>query len=141
MNVESRMQSSMTHGTRLMSLPLLALILVASSSAQLSSEIAKRQMSKKEVKALISNAKTAKDHQEIAAYFAQQAQIFEQKSREYQAKCAEVAEYPMKYNTKYPSEYDHCRFWAQHYALKSREAENAAKLHEQIASGLAHEKR
>ncbi len=114
---------------------------IASPFAQLSSETPQRQMSKKEIKTLIANAKTAKDHQEIATYFAQQGQIFDKKSREYQGKCVIVAEHPMNYKTKYPSAYDDCRFWGQYYALKFREAENARKLHEQLANGLAEGKR
>ena len=121
----------------MMSLPLLSVMLVTSSSAQLSSETQKQQMSKKEVKALISSAKTAKDHHVLAAYFAQQAQMFEKKSHKYQARCVIVAEYPSHYQTKYPSEYDYCRFWTQYYALKSRTAENAATLQEQLANSLA----
>ena len=121
----------------MMSLPLLSVMLVTSSSAQLSSETQKQQMSKKEVKALISSAKTAKDHHALAAYFAQQAQMFEKKSHKYQARCVIVAEYPSHYQTKYPSEYDYCRFWTQYYALKSRTAENAATLQEQLANSLA----
>lgn len=137
MNAKSRMQSSITHGIRLMSLSLLSVMLITTSSAQLSSETPKQQMSKKEVKALLSSAKTAKDHQALAAYFAQQAQIFEKKSHKYQARCVIVAEYPSHYQTKYPSEYDYCRFWTQYYALKSRATENAARLQEQLANGLA----
>lgn len=112
----------------------ISLVLIASSFAQVSPEPPKSKMSKKELKALLADAKTARDHQEIAAYFAQQAQILEKKSQEYETKCAEVAEHPIK--TKYPSAYDDCRFWSQHYALKSTEAENEAKLHEQLAKGL-----
>ena len=120
----------------MMSLPLLSVMLVTGSSAHLSSETQKQQMSKKEVKALISSAKTAKDHHALTAYFAQQAQMFEKKSHKYQARCVIVAEYPSHYQTKYPSEYDYCRFWAQYYALKSRTAENAAMLQEQLANSL-----
>ena len=136
MKVDSRIEKSMTRAKRVMRFLLLSLILTASASAQLSSEAPKHQMSKKQLKVLLSSAQTAKDHQQIAAYFAQQAQIFEKKSGEYKARCEDVAEYPMKYNTKYPSEYDHCRFWAQYYASKSRDAEKTATLHEQLANGL-----
>jgi hypothetical protein len=137
MNAKSRMQSSITHGIRLMSLSLLSVMLITTSSAQLSSKTPKQQMSKKEVKALLSSAKTAKDHQALATYFAQQAQTFEKKSHIYEAKCVMVAEYPSHYQTKYPSEYDYCRFWTQYYALKSKTAENAARLQEQLANSLA----
>lgn len=141
MKVESRIQSIVNHGTSLMCLPLLTLILMASSPAQQPSETPNPHMSKNELKTLLSNAKTAKDHQEIATYFAQQAQAFVKKSREYQARCAEVAEHPMNYPSKYPSEYDRCRFWEQYYALKSSEAEKKANLHEQLAKALRDEQR
>lgn len=95
------------------------------------------QMSKREVKTLIRNAKTSEDHRKIASYFARQAQIFAKESHEYQAQCVLVAAYPMKYKTKYPSAYDDCRFWEQHFAAKSKEAEAAAKLHEQLAIRLS----
>jgi hypothetical protein len=141
MTVESRMQSIINHGTSLMCLPLLALILIASSAAQRPSETRKPHMSKNELKTLLSKAKTAEDHQEIATCFAQQAQTFVKKSREYQARCAEVAEHPMNYPSKYPSEYDRCRFLEQYYALKSSEAEKKANLHEQLAKALRDEQR
>jgi len=54
-------------------------------SAQFSPEIPQHQLSKKELKTLVANAKTAKDHQNLATYFERQAQIFARKSREYQA--------------------------------------------------------
>ena len=141
MKADSPIEKSITRAARVMSLLLLTFVLIASASPQRSSETPKHQMSKKELKILLSSAKTAKDHQQIAAYFAQQAQIFEKKSGEYKARCEDVAEYPMKYNTKYPSEYDHCRFWAQYYASKSRDAEKTATLHEQLANGLLDGKR
>ena len=106
-------------------------ISVAPSSSELS------QMSKKEVKTLIRNAKTSEDHRKIASYFARQAQIFAKESHEYQAQCVLVAAYPMKYKTKYPSAYDDCRFWEQHFAAKSKKAEAAAKSHEQLAIRLS----
>jgi len=110
-------------------------------SAQLSSETPQHQLSKKELKVLVANARTAKDHQELATYFAQQAQVFDKKRREYQATCVLVAEHPMNYKTKYPSAYDDCQFWQQYYGAKSRKAENEAKLHEQLAIRLTDEKR
>src|SRR5258705_2116398 len=62
-------------------------------SSQLSSETPQHQLSKKELKSLVANARTAKDHQNLATYF-------DEKSREYQATCVLVAEHPMNYKTK-----------------------------------------
>ena len=105
-------------------------------SAQLSSETPQHQLSKKELKALVAKARTAKDHQNLATYFERQTQIFDEKSREYQATCVLVAEHPMNYKTTYPSAYDDCRFWQQYFEAKSRKADNEAKLHEQLAIRL-----
>jgi hypothetical protein len=49
-------------------------------SAQLSSETPQHQLSKKELKALVANARTAKDHQNLATYFERQAQILARKA-------------------------------------------------------------
>jgi hypothetical protein len=119
-----------------MSFLLVSIALVTAAFAQLPSEGKKHGISKKELKVLLSTAKTAEDHQELADYFAQQAREFQRKSREYEVHCAEVAKYPMNYKTKYPSEYDHCRFWAERYELQSKEAESKVKLHEQLAKEL-----
>jgi hypothetical protein len=79
--------------------------------------------SKREIRALIANAKTAQDHQAIADYFTQQADVFEKKSSEHEARCGLVAEHPMNYGTKYPSAYDDCHFWVQYYAAHQEELE------------------
>jgi hypothetical protein len=100
------------------------------------SETPQHQLSKKELKTLVANARTAKDHQDLATYFERVAQIFDEKSREYQATCVLVAEHPMNYKTTYPSAYDDCRFWQQYCEAKSKKADNEAKLHEQLAIRL-----
>ena len=105
-------------------------------SAQLSSETPQHQLSKKELKTLVANARTAKDHQNLATYFERQAQIFDEKSCEYQTTCVLVAEHPMNYKTTYPSAYDDCRFWQQYFEAKSRKADIEARLHEQLAIRL-----
>ena len=105
-------------------------ISVQPSSSELS------QMSKREVKTLIRNAKTSDDHSKIEGFFARQAQIFAKESYEYQVRSALIAANPAGYKTKYPSAYDDARFWAQYFAAKSREAETAANLHEQLALSL-----
>lgn len=109
---------------------------VASSSAQDTSEAPEHPVSKREIRAMIANAKTAQDHQAIADYFAQQADLFEKKSSEHEARCAPIAEHPMNYKTKYPSAYDGCHFWVQHYAAQSTKARNTAELHRQLAITL-----
>jgi hypothetical protein len=110
-------------------------ISVQPSSSELS------QMSKREVKILIRNAKTSDDHRKIASHFARQAQIFAKESYEYQVRSALVAAHPTNYKTKYPSAYDDARFWEQYFAAKSREAETAANLHEQLALCLTEKER
>lgn len=95
------------------------------------------QMSKREVKTLIRNAKTSDDHSKIASYFARQAQIFVKKSYEYQVRSAVIAANPASYKTKYPSAYDDARFWEQYFAAKSREAATAENSNDQLARSLA----
>lgn len=72
---------------------------VAGSSAQDTSEAPEHPVSKREIRAMIPNAKTAQDHQAIADYFAQQADLLEKKSSEHEARCALIAEHPMNYKT------------------------------------------
>jgi hypothetical protein len=109
-------------------------------SAHLSSETPQHQLSKKELKALVANARTAKGQQNLATYFERQSQIFDEKSREYHAGCVLAAEHPLNLKTKYPSAYGDCQFWQQYYWAKSRKPENEAKLHQQLAIRLAGEK-
>jgi len=110
----------------------------AGSFAQPTSEAPEHPVSKRETRAMIANAKTAQDHQAIADYFIQQADVFEKKSSEHEARCALVAEHPMNYGTKYPSAYDDCHFWVQYYAAQSGKARKTAELHRQLEGTLVH---
>jgi hypothetical protein len=58
----------------------------AGSFAQHTSEAPEHAVSKREIRAMIANAKTAQDHELIAGYFAQQADLFEKKSSEHEVR-------------------------------------------------------
>jgi len=109
---------------------------VAGPSAQYTSEVPEHAVSKREIRDMIAKAKTAQDHQALADYFTQQADVFEKKSSEHEARCALIAEHPTNYKTKYPSEYDDCHFWEQYYTAQLGKARNTAELHRHLKVAL-----
>lgn len=90
-------------------------------------------LTKKEVKALIANAKTPEDHRKIAAYYRSEAEGLAEKQREHEEDLAEYNRNSSHYPGKYPSMGDHCRQLAGYYGLAAKKAQSLAEMHEELA--------
>ncbi|HSS96121.1 MAG TPA: hypothetical protein VLK33_03790 [Terriglobales bacterium] len=121
---------------RILSLALavvLTLVLSASSYAG-----TKASISKKEVKALIKNAKTSADHQKIATYYRQEAARLNQDSKEHAEMAAIYKDNPPNaaLEVKHGSGVEgvsHCNRWAELAKEEAKEADALATLHENMA--------
>jgi hypothetical protein len=88
---------------------------------------------RKELKALIASAKTASDHEQIAAYYHAKARQLEVKYREHEEDLAEYYRNPSRYPSKYPTMGDHCRGLARYYKMAADRATTLAEMHEKLA--------
>jgi hypothetical protein len=98
------------------------------------------KISKKKLKVLLSTAKTAADHQEIAAYYRQEAQRLTSSSREHLEMAAIYEKKPPVPNPKggpWLGAVAHCRRLAQLDAEEAKEADALAALHEEEAKNAA----
>jgi hypothetical protein len=92
------------------------------------------KMSKKEVKALIANAKTAADHQRLAAYYRDEATRLKERQQEHEEEAIEYSKNPWCYTVpKYPTLGQHCRQLAGYYGMGAQKALKMAELHESLA--------
>lgn len=114
-------------------------LLLASATAALFSPVRataeqeKPALTKKELKALIANAKTPDDHRKIAAYYRRESVSLAEKQREHQEDLAEYYRNPSRYSSKYPTMGDHCRQLAGYYGLAAKEVQTLAEMHEELA--------
>lgn len=113
---------------------------VASGAFDEQAQTKSAQISKKKLKVLLSNAKTATDHQEIATYYRQEAQRLTSSSREHLEMAAIYAKKPPIPNPKggpWLGAVAHCQRLAQLDAEEAREADALAALHEEEARKAA----
>jgi len=91
---------------------------------------------KKDLNAALKAAKTAEDHQQIAAYYQEQAQKLQSKAKEEQ----ELAEYFQgrtgPYAKMYPTPYENHKWRADHYRQAANQALEKADQHVTMAREL-----
>lgn len=90
-------------------------------------------LSKSELKALLTTAKTPAEHRAIAAYYEQRAKDLTAESAEHQAMAEQFAKQPATIESKQGIGASHCRRFAQIYAIEAKEAANRAAEHEAMA--------
>lgn len=117
---------------------IIVLLLSSVTAAMLSplrakAEQEKSALTKKDLKALIANAKTPEDHHRIAAYYRSEAESLTLKQREHEEDLAEYYRSSSHYSSKYPTMGDHCRQLAGYYGLAARKAQALAEMHEELA--------
>lgn len=111
-------------GQLFVSLLAIALFLPISGAAQTK---AQGQVTKKNLKQAIANAKTADDHQRIAQYYRIDAARSESEEKEHAA-----------FAKRYGSRTDrHCRWLATEYAKKAEKDRALAKIHEDLAKSAS----
>lgn len=80
----------------------------------------------------IEKAQTAQDHEELAAYYREQAASLKKKARDHKA-------WPETYSKAFAGKGDwatHCRSLISYYEKAAKENEALAKLHEKMAASL-----
>ena len=94
------------------------------------------QMTKKEVKELISKAHTSTDHQRLADYYAQEASGLEAEAKEHSELAEAYAKSPNAHESKHPNSgatAGHCRTMAERYSGLAKEAKALSALHAGMA--------
>lgn len=110
---------------------ILLAIALAASLAQ--PAVQQEKLNRKELRVLITSAKTPADHQRIAAYYRAEAQHLEAKHQEHEEDLAEYYKNPSRYASKYPTMGDHCRSLAAYYKMAAQRAATLAEMHEKLA--------
>ena len=97
-------------------------------------------LSKKELKALLKNAKTAAEHRTIAAYYRQRAEALSKSSKEHfesaelRAKNPAFPALEAKHGYAFGLGASHCRFWGSSDAEQAKKSAALAVLHEGMAT-------
>jgi hypothetical protein len=112
-------------------------VLAISSFAATDSESAP-SLSKKQLNALITSAKTPSDHERIAAYYRVQAGRYLAESNAHAKMASEFASNPAVNNSKHATgTVEHCKYLAESLKAKSVKAEALAQEHAQMAKDAA----
>ena len=96
----------------------------------------RQTLTKRELKALTTSAKTAAGHERIAEYYRVEAKRLEAKEREHEQELAEYYKNPVRYPSKYPTMGDHCRSLAAYYKMAALKASAQADMHEHLAQDV-----
>lgn len=121
-------RSRLTIALTLIALTLLSLISVYSAEQPI--------ISKKELKTLLTTAKTPADHQKIAAYYRHEAQRLRQSAKEHQEWAEIYAKAPAGAESKHPEMTNgapHCEKWADLEEQEAKEADALAAAHADMA--------
>jgi hypothetical protein len=120
------------HSRILMALSACLLSLTFVSMAKSQSTNPQNPMTKKELKWLIQNAKTAEDHLKLAVYYRQEAASLREESQNHRDMAEAYASGKQK--TALPGKLsNHCRNIADYYAKSAKKAEKMAVMHEELA--------
>jgi hypothetical protein len=112
-------------------LVLIVAMVPANGSAQAA---ATQQLSKKELKTLIANARTPEDHERIAAYYRTEGEQLKAKQREHEEELSEYLKNPSSHPVpKWPTMDQHCRQLIFYYSKAAQSAFELAELHDQMA--------
>jgi hypothetical protein len=98
-----------------------------------------KQLSKEQVKELIGSARTAADHERLAAYYQDEAARLQAEQRDHNEQAAEYLKNPSSHPVpKYPTMGQHCRELADYYGQAAKKATELASMHEELARTPAH---
>ncbi len=116
-------------------LVVLGLILIAYGSP--SARASESNLSKKEVKTLIADAKTPQDHERLAAYYRSQEQLAKAKQAEHEEMLRRYHENPLSHQlTKWPSPEYHCSTLIRIFGAQAQRDAILAQRQEEMAGNL-----
>lgn len=107
--------------------------LALSAPAAVSAQESTARLSRKELKDLIANARTAADHQKLAAHFRSEQARHEEERTEHEELRKEYERNSTRDPSKFPTMGDHRRSLAQSAALSAKQAQAMAAIHEELA--------
>lgn len=120
-------------------LVVLGMILMAYGSPL--ARASESSLNKKEVKTLISNAKTPQDHERLAAYYRSQEQLAKAKQAEHEQMLRRYQVNPLSHQlTKWPTPEYHCSTLIRIFGAEARQDATLAQRQEEIASNLKTQK-
>jgi hypothetical protein len=94
------------------------------------------RLTKKEVKALVANAKAPDDHMKLARHFKQEAERLEADAKEHDELAQEYRKNPSPTAVKHPMSgrtAEHCEYFAKSAREAAKAARDLAAAHEQMA--------
>ena len=106
------------------------------AASRLGAQEPQSRLSRKQLKELIAVARTAADHQTIAAHFRGEQERHEQDRQEHEEMRKEYERNSSRYPGKYPTMGDHCRSLAGYAGLSAKQAQAMAAMHEKIAQEI-----
>jgi hypothetical protein len=121
---------------RRMALVVLSLVVLSGALCVEATAETSGSLSKKELKALLTTAKTTADHQRIAAYYRSKAQRLTAKALEFSAEADRLATQPATIESKQGISCNctsHYRYWSKQYAQEARDSEALAAQQEQLS--------
>lgn len=93
-----------------------------------------QELSKKEVKLLIANARTPEDHERLAAYFRAEGERLKAEQQEHREMLDAYLKNPTSHPIpKWPTLGEHCRDLVFYYGRAAEQAFALANLHDQMA--------
>ena len=102
---------------------------------------AQASLTRKELNALISSARTPQDHERLAAYYRNQAQLAKENQAEHEEMLRRYHENPTTHRfTKSPSPEDHCHALIRIYGEEAQQDTALAEYHEKMAKDLSAKK-
>lgn len=116
--------------------PVVLAMLMALSVSQAPAVEAKGVLSSKEVKTLLTNAKTPADHMKLARHFAAKAAQHVADAKEHEELAVEYKQNPRLGSSKRPMGPDtaeHCQYYAEHCRKAAQEMRAMAAMHEEMA--------
>jgi hypothetical protein len=89
----------------------------------------------KEIKTLMQSAKTAADHEALAAHYEEDAKMLEEKAEEHKKILSDYRAKPYLYGKGYIGFDVHCERLIDLYTRSAEESLEMAKMHRQMAEG------
>lgn len=90
----------------------------------------------KEIKALTQGAKTAADHEALAAHYEEDAKMLEEKAEEHKKILSEYRAKPYLYGKGYVGFDVHCERLIDLYTKSAQQSLEMAKMHRQMAESI-----
>src|SRR5207248_9064373 len=90
-------------------------------------------LTKKDLKAAITNAKTPQDHQRVAAYYQKEADRMLAEAKEHDELAAVYAKSPNPWAIRVGRSAQHCTYFAEAARKAAQESQEMTKLHQEMA--------